>query len=188
MRMGCTVSTRLNRTWSDQLGSPFNLYRLSWIYRKEYTECRIGSPRPLTCKRDLAPPPFSSGEGGGGTLACGRGGGGSQFGRRNRHSGTLGSRYSIIPLWNTGIGFFSGISKLHVWNMGCTRPDDDFNVDPHPRGKMIRMKGTMLFLISLMIWLAFWSASNISAASFLLYSKSKYVYEVRGFGPKWNST
>ncbi len=46
---------------------------------------RIGSSRLLTSKRVLPLPLGSQG----GTLACGRGGGGSQFGRRDRHSGTL---------------------------------------------------------------------------------------------------
>jgi hypothetical protein len=35
-------------------------------------------------------PPFRFREGGGGTLACERGGEGSKVGRRDRHSGTLG--------------------------------------------------------------------------------------------------
>ncbi len=46
-----------------------------------------GLPHPLTRKRVVPPPSVL---GGGGTLACGREGGRSQFGRRNRHYGTLG--------------------------------------------------------------------------------------------------
>jgi hypothetical protein len=68
----------------------------------EYTECHAGFlssrpnwlPRPLARKRVLPPPLLVQGGGG---HACGRAGGGSQFGRRDRYSSTLGI-YSIIPL------------------------------------------------------------------------------------------
>ncbi len=62
--------------------------------KAQSTECqaffsvvRIGSPRSLTRKRVFPPPSFSCG--GGDTLACKRWGGGNQFGRKDRHSGTL---------------------------------------------------------------------------------------------------
>ncbi len=48
---------------------------------------KLGLPHPLTCRRVLHPPPplwFR-----GGTLACGRGDGGSQFGRGDRNCVTL---------------------------------------------------------------------------------------------------
>jgi hypothetical protein len=45
----------------------------------------LGPPHPLTSRR-MCPPFGSAGD----TLACGRGDGGSQFGRGDRHCGTLG--------------------------------------------------------------------------------------------------
>jgi hypothetical protein len=53
-------------------------------------------PRPLTCKQVLPPPFCSRGD----TLAGGERGGGSQFGRGDRHSGTL-VIVSIIPLYGS---------------------------------------------------------------------------------------
>jgi hypothetical protein len=53
----------------------------------------LAPPAPLFCKRVLPPPLFWLQ--GGDTLACGRGGRGSQFGLRDRHSGTLGIVKSI---------------------------------------------------------------------------------------------
>jgi hypothetical protein len=47
----------------------------------------LAPPRPLARKLVLPPPPLVSR--GRDTLACGREGGRSQFGRRDRHSGTL---------------------------------------------------------------------------------------------------
>ncbi len=55
---------------------------------------RIGSPPPPHPQESVAPSPPLVPRGGT-TLACGRRGGGSQFGRRDRHSGT---QYNIIPL------------------------------------------------------------------------------------------
>jgi len=61
---------------------------------------RISSPRPHTHKRVFfaLPPLVPSG---GDTLACGRVGGGSQFGRRDRHSGILGIvQYNCLSEYN----------------------------------------------------------------------------------------
>jgi hypothetical protein len=67
------------------------------------TEClafspvvRIGNPLPLHPQARLSLPPLGSAEGED-TLSCGRGGGGSQFRRGDRHYGTLGiySRYVL---------------------------------------------------------------------------------------------
>ncbi len=54
---------------------------------------RIGSPHPFTRKRS------SGSKGVGNTPACERGGGGSQFGRRDRHSGTLGLVKPLNARW-----------------------------------------------------------------------------------------
>ncbi len=69
----------------------------------EYTECqafsplvRIGTLRPLTRKRVFPPPPLIPR---GTQSLAGEGAGGSQFGRRDRHSGTLGIVWSLyFPL------------------------------------------------------------------------------------------
>ncbi len=191
---------------------------------------RIGSPAPSPAS-ECYPTPL--GTGAGDTLACGRGSGGSQFGRRNRHSGTLGSRYSRIPLRNIGFFWYQPVTRrkyrwyqprrwflkpdpplpsplCDMWRLTTIKnwfQNEPFHHPmttrklPNPRSpslatrnslrmenKRIRMKGRMLFLISLMIWLAFWSASNISAASFLLCSKKKlltrcvvFFWRKRGF-------
>ncbi len=56
---------------------------------------KIGSPpSPYPASECLSPPPPPTCVLGGATLACGWGGGGTQFRRRYRHSGM----YSIIPL------------------------------------------------------------------------------------------
>jgi hypothetical protein len=82
------------------------------------------APPPLTRTRVLPPPPpplwF---QGRGDTLAGGRGGGGNQFARRDRHSGTLGT-YSIILLrWNPHHGvlfkIIEGFLPIKCKNLGA---------------------------------------------------------------------
>ncbi len=62
-------------------------------YHRVYTRLSLQpselAPPPPHPQASVPPPPFSS-KGGGDTLAGGRGGSWSQFGRRDRHSGTLG--------------------------------------------------------------------------------------------------
>ncbi len=61
----------------------------------EYTECqssKLGPPHPLTRRSVASPPPLGPKDE---TLACGGGGGGTQFRRWDRHSGTLGILESL---------------------------------------------------------------------------------------------
>ncbi len=63
-----------------------------------FQSSELAPPRPLTRKRVLPPPPlwFQGGE----THACGRVGGRSQFGQRDRHSGTPGIVHNPSTLWD----------------------------------------------------------------------------------------
>ncbi len=64
-------------------------------------------PPPLTRRRSVSPPLG----GGGGTLACGRGG--SQFGRGDRHCGTLG--ICVPTLWYVPLLSVFGRLSLPGW-------------------------------------------------------------------------
>ncbi len=65
--------------------------------RLSFSRPNYGSSRPLARKRVLPSPQLVPwGED---TLACGREGGGSQFGRRDRHTGTLGIALSLYDVF-----------------------------------------------------------------------------------------
>ncbi len=86
----------------------------------EFTVCqafapvvRIGSPRPVTCKRVVVPPLDPRG----GTHSLREKGRGSQFGRRDRHSGTLRLLHCNIYC----IFFFTNRCSSARWVRLCCR-------------------------------------------------------------------
>ncbi len=75
-----------------QIGQNRVLYRI----QRKSTKLTLQSSTPLHAGDCFPPPPFGSGEG---TLVCGRGGGGSQFQRGDRHFGTH-------VLWRVSYGMY----------------------------------------------------------------------------------
>jgi hypothetical protein len=91
-------------------------------------------PSPPHPQASVAPHPLVLGGGGEGTLACGKGGGGSRFGRRDKHSGTLGTSI-VVPVRGRYliISAYERKQQLEVRSLSGIRIRSDLALlDPDP--------------------------------------------------------